>query len=120
MGTRLAAGRLLYLAKASISYVELDDDVLIARMGWFRARLHRSDIGVIERQPWEWYWFSGWRFFWATGYVVLGAPGDVVYLEIRRPPLTFAAVFPTRVRRLYLGVVDVHGVRAAIHRWARS
>jgi hypothetical protein len=114
MGPVLAYGRLVFFAGRSTSYVELDDEMLTARMGRVTVRVRRADIGAITRETWPYYFFSGWRLSWITNKAVFGAPGPVVHIETLRPRFCFASFPPALIRHIFLSVEDVNGLVKAI------
>jgi hypothetical protein len=117
MGPTFALGRLWYLARSANSYVEVGENSILARMGWFRLSLQSAEIGLVEKKDWPWpsFWFGGWRIWRESGTIIFGAPGEVVYLEMRQPVWKFAGVFPMRVRRVFLSVDDAGHLNHAIN-----
>jgi hypothetical protein len=114
MGPLLTYGRLSYFAGRSTSYVDLDDEMLTARMGRVTIKIRREDIGAVTSEEWRYLFFSGWRVFWSVDFAVFGAPGRVVHVETLRPRYSFGFFFPVLIREVYLGVEDVNGLIKAI------
>ena len=99
------------------SYVELEGDLIVARMSWgFSARLHRRAIVEAERlNRYIWYGY-GAHSLGKKRWLINGSGHGVV--RLRFDPLERGRTLgvPVRVRELWVSLEDPEGFLAAIGR----
>lgn len=105
---------LLYGATADKSYVEVSEETVLARMGWYKVEVPRSEIEWVRRERWPWWRGIGIRGSLRGSVSALGAFGPVVRIHLRHPRLTVLSILPTQMRDLYVGPEDADGLIAAL------
>lgn len=100
--------RLAFGVTAERAHVLLDDDVLVARFGWWELRVPVEDIvGWRIEGPWRWLTAVGVRRSLRHGDVTFaGSPRGGVRLDFREPVRW--TIF--HVPALYVGVEDLEGL----------
>ncbi len=79
------------------SYVELSDETLDMRFGWFTHRsIRRDTVTSAAETSWPMWGGIGWRALWGRRYGLIGSTSGVVELRLRNPlrvwPLNFRSV----------------------------
>jgi len=95
------------------SWVELEDGVLRARMGWaFSLECPLETVRFAQRETrrvWSW-GVHGWRGKW----LVNGSSSGLVRIDLSPPASARSGPVPIRVRELTVSVDDPDGLVAAL------
>lgn len=94
------------------AWVDLSDDLLVARFGWSWARIPIADItGWRIEGPWPWITAIGVRRSVRHADITFGgSPDGGLRLDLRRP----VRIGPFRAPAVYLTVEDLLGLSAAL------
>ncbi len=102
----------LLLLPQSLSYIEIDQDVIRVRMSFgFRARFTRGDISAVgTHRPVLSIGAHGWNGRW----LVNGAHRPIARITLALPARARVLGFPVRLRELLVSVDDVAELRRAL------
>ncbi|HKU37367.1 MAG TPA: hypothetical protein VJR89_04450 [Polyangiales bacterium] len=87
------------------SYIEVQDDVLVARMGLAEYRIARADVLGAGPSSWSMLGGIGWRVAPRT-LGLIGALHGIVELRLARPYTHHIALLPLRFTRLVVSLED--------------
>jgi hypothetical protein len=108
---RMMSSALLLLP--SRSYVELDDDQVVVRMGWaFRARFPRAAVASVTEtvsRP-----LSRGVHGFAGQWLVNGSGDGILTIDLTPRQRAYVMGFPIRLRRLMVSVADPTALRLAL------
>ena len=104
--------RLFGVRGAKDAWVDLDDDTLTARFGWFSATTSIANVATWRIEgPWKWITAIGVRRSFRHADITFGgSPAGGVRLDFREP----IKVGPIKTPALYLTVEDLEGFGAAL------
>jgi len=112
LGPRSVVLRLFGVHGAQDAWVDLDDDTLTARFGWFSATSPIANIASWRIEgPWKWITAIGVRRSFRHADITFGgSPTGGVRLDFREP----IKVGPIPTPALYLTVEDLEGLGEAL------
>ena len=104
--------RLFGVHGAEDAWVDLDDDTLTAKFGWFSATMPIANIASWRIEgPWKWITAIGVRRSFRHADITFGgSPAGGVRLDFREP----IKVGPIKTPALYLTVEDLEGLGEAL------
>lgn len=95
------------------SYVNVNDGGLVARFGYYRVALPRTQIASAAPAELPWHWGLGLRAKRGK-LALLGAHHGVVLITLHEPYRTTLLKIPLKVTELYVSVEDPDGLIAAL------
>ena len=100
-------------ATTARSYLEIDEERLVARFGWYRLEVPRARIAAVAPGWWPWWRGIGGKV-WRGRLGLIGTGGPVLCVRLTPPVRTRLSGLPLRVRELCVSVDDPAAVRAAL------
>lgn len=91
---------------AARSWVDLDDDGITARFGWYRLAIPWGNIESVEAASWPWYGGVGWRSDLRHTIGLIGAYQPVVRIRLSTPQPAHLLRIPIRLTDLYISLDD--------------
>ncbi len=89
-------GLLIGGATPGKSYVELDDETLHMRFGWFfRQSIPRNEIESADQTSWSMLHAIGWGVFRPKRYGFIGSTNGVVELHLSKPIRIWGYICPS-------------------------
>lgn len=67
------------------AWVELDDEALTFRYGWFEEQVPLAEVEAVEAMSWPWYYGVGLRIAPGRTLGLVGSTQEVVAVGLRRP-----------------------------------
>lgn len=95
------------------AYLEIDEERLVARFGWYRLELPRAQIVAVEPGQWPWWWRIGGKI-WRERLGLIGAGGPVLCLRLAASQPTRLLGIPLHVQEVCISVEDPAAVQAAL------
>lgn len=87
------------------AWVEIYDDRIEARFGWYYLVMPRENIASVALADWPWWSGAGWRTnFKDTLGLIGGLKNPVVQITLKKPQAIRLLKFPIRMKHLYLSV----------------
>jgi hypothetical protein len=96
------------------SYVDIDGDVVRARMAWaFSTKFRRTNIAsvALDKPVWLTAGVHGWRGRW----LVNGAGKPIVAVRLHEAARAWVCGFPVRLRELHVSIEAADEFIAALH-----
>jgi hypothetical protein len=104
----------LFGATRNQSYIQIEQDVVAVRFGWYRLVIPREQIVSAEAAHWPILGGIGWRTNFRGTIGLIGAYAPVIHLRIAPAERVRLLRIPVRLTDLYISVDQPDAVRAAL------
>lgn len=104
----------LFGATDDRSYIDVDDDRVEVRFGFYHLEIPRDQIQSVAVAPWPWWGGHGWRIRSRDSIGLIGASKPVVRFRLQpRLPVRILRL-PVGLRDFYVSVEDPDGLLEAL------